>query len=51
MKDIVRIKSITEAHTIFGFEKPKHPLLTVLPINEKMTQFEYGNINYTFDFY
>lgn len=51
MKKIIRVKSITEVHEIFGFDKPKHPLVSVLPIDERMTQFDYGNNNYTFDFY
>ena len=51
MKKIIRVKSITEVHDIFGFDKPKHPLVSLLPIDERMTQFDYGNNNYTFDFY
>jgi len=51
MKEIIRIKSISEVHDIFGFEKPKHPLVSILPIDERMTKFEYGDLKYTFDFY
>ena len=51
MKKITRVKSITEVHQFFGFEKPKHPLVTVLPIDERMTKFDYGVDSYTFDFY
>lgn len=51
MKDIVRIKTIGQVHEIYGFEKPRHPLVTVLPIDERMTEFEYGDTSYTFDFY
>ena len=51
MKEIVRIKSISEVHAIFGFEKPKHPLVSLLPIDEKMTNYDYGPVSYVFDFY
>ncbi|MCI4669556.1 MAG: AraC family transcriptional regulator [Bacteroidia bacterium] len=51
MSDIFRIKSISEAHDFYGFEKPKHPLVSVLPIDERMTTFDYGERRYTFDFY
>ncbi len=51
MKKIIRVSSISEVHQVFGFDKPKHPLVTVLPIDERMTQFDYGNHHYTFDFY
>ena len=51
MKEIKHIKSIKEVHEIFGFPKPKHPLVTVLPIDERMTCFDYGEFSYLFDFY
>jgi len=51
MKDIIRIKTISEVHDIFGFEKPKHPLVSVIPIDERMTNFEYDDHSYTFDFF
>lgn len=51
MKEIVRVRTITEVHEIYGYEKPKHPLITVLPIDERMTQFDYGDVNYVLDFY
>lgn len=51
MKEIIRIKSISEVHDIYGYEKPRHPLVSVLPIDERMTGFDYGDANYAFDFY
>lgn len=51
MKEIIRIKDISEVHDFYGFEKPKHPLVSVLPIDERMTNFDYGDLKYTFDFY
>ena len=51
MKEVTRIKSITAVHDFYGFEKPKHPLVSVLPIDERMTNFDYGDHRYTLDFY
>ena len=51
MNEIIRIKTITDVHDFFGFNKPKHPLVSLLPIDEKMTDYDYGNFSYTFDFY
>ena len=51
MKNFIHIKSITEVHDLFGFDKPRHPLVSVLPIDERMTNFDYGDGSYTFDFY
>ncbi len=51
MKEIIRIKNISEIHQFYGFEPPKHPLISLLPIDERMTNFEYDSSSYTFDFY
>ncbi|MGD1845263.1 MAG: helix-turn-helix domain-containing protein [Salibacteraceae bacterium] len=51
MSEIVSIKSISEVHRIFGLEKPHHPLVSVLPIDDRMTNFDYRNVRYVFDFY
>ena len=51
MKKIIHVKSISEVHDIFGFPKPKHPLVSVLPIDERMTSFDYGDLSYTFSFF
>jgi len=51
MKEIIKISKISEVHQFFGFEPPKHPLVSVLPIDERMTNFDYGNHSYAFDFY
>ena len=51
MKEIVRIKTISEVHRIFGLEKPKHPLVSLIPIDDKITNFDYGDAKYVFDFY
>lgn len=51
MNQIIRIKNITEVHDLYGLEKPKHPLISVLPIDERLTNFDYGDSKYTFDFF
>jgi len=51
MSEITRIKTISEVHGFYGFGKPKHPLVSVLPIDERMTNIDYGDFKYTFDFY
>ncbi|MBV6652271.1 MAG: helix-turn-helix transcriptional regulator [Mameliella sp.] len=51
MKEIVRINTISEVHRIFGLEKPRHPLVSVIPINDRITNFDYGDKKYVFDFY
>lgn len=51
MSEIIRIKTINEVHRLFGLEKPNHPLVSVIPIDDKITNFKYGNAKYIFDFY
>ncbi len=51
MADLVRIKSISKVHQIFGLEKPNHPLVSVIPIDDHITNFDYGDAKYIFDFY
>jgi AraC-like DNA-binding protein len=51
VKDIIRIKSINEVHRIFGFDKPRHPLVSVIQIDDSITNFDYGDSKYVFDFY
>ena len=49
MKQIVRIKSITEVHRIFGLPSPEHPLVSVIELNDAITNFDYGDSKYVFD--
>lgn len=51
MSDIVRIQTINEVHRIFGLAKPKHPLVSVIKIDDSITNFDYGDKKYVFDFY
>ena len=51
MSDIVRIKSISEVHKLLGLQNPYHPLVSVIPIDDNMTNFDYGDNTFVFDFY
>ena len=49
--DIVTFNSISDVHEALGLEKPKHPLVSVIPIDEKITKFDYGDFTYVMDLY
>ena len=51
MDEIIRIKTINEVHRFLGLKKPSHPLVSVIPIDDRITNFDYGNAKYIFDFY
>ncbi len=51
MKEIIRIKSISEVHQTLGLEKPSHPLVSVLQIDSSISDFDYGDATYVLDFY
>lgn len=51
MSNIIQIDTISQVHDILGLGKPKHPLVSVIPIDERMTTFDYGNATYVFGFY
>ena len=51
MKNIINIDSITQVHNFLGLPKPKHPLISVIPIDDRMTQMDYGDFTYVLNFY
>ncbi len=51
MKEVIRIRNISEVHQFYGFDSPRHPLVSVLPIDERMINFDYDTASYAFDFY
>ena len=51
MGDKISINSVSQIHEFFGLPKPQHPLVSVLPINDQMTNFDYGDFTYVFDLY
>lgn len=51
MSDIIHIETIAEIHDSLGIPPPMHPLVSVIPINDKVTNYDYGDFTYTFGFY
>ncbi len=51
MKEIIRINSIGEVHRILGLEKPRHPLVSVMPLDSRVSDFDFGDATYVMDFY
>ena len=43
MNEIVKIESITQVHDFLNLPKPKHPLVSVLPITDEITNYDYGD--------
>lgn len=42
---------MNEVHKFYGLGKPKHPLVTILPITDEMTNHDYGDATYVLDLY
>lgn len=51
MTDFVHIESISDVHKVLGLEKPRHPLVSLIPIDERIANFDYGDSTYVFGFY
>ncbi|MEO1655424.1 MAG: AraC family transcriptional regulator, partial [Bacteroidota bacterium] len=51
MKEIIRIKSIRQVHDFFALARPHHPLVSVIPIDDRITNFNFGAATYVFEFY
>lgn len=51
MSNIVQFKTISEIHKALGLDKPAHPLVSIISIDERVTEFDYGDATYVFDFY
>ena len=49
--DIIHIKSITELHNMMGFEKPKHPLISVVDVSKLTHKTEFAGVRMSADFY
>jgi YesN/AraC family two-component response regulator len=47
MKKIVKIETISEAHEFLGLEKPKHPLISVLRLADKLKDLDVENVKYS----
>ena len=51
MKSIVHLSSISDVHTALGIAPPRHPLVSVIQIDEAITNYDYGDHTYIYDFY
>ncbi|WP_420547575.1 helix-turn-helix domain-containing protein [Curvivirga sp.] len=51
MNDIIRISSIEQVHKALGFSAPRHPLVSLIPIDKSIVEYDYGDATYVFDFY
>ena len=51
MSNIITIESITQVHDALGLDKPRHPLVSLLPIDKRIATYDYGDVTYVFDFY
>ena len=51
MNEIIRIETVSQVHEFYGLEKPRHPLVSVLPINDHITHFDYGEVSYALNVY
>jgi AraC-like DNA-binding protein len=49
--EILRIKTITQLHEFLGFEKPRHPLISVIDVNQLPSKKEVPMPRVTSDFY
>jgi AraC family transcriptional regulator, transcriptional activator of pobA len=51
MKEIIKIETISETHQFLGLAKPKHPLISVLRIGDKLQNLEVDNLRYSTGLY
>ena len=51
MKDLVRLESITQVHDFLGIPKPLHPLVSVIPIDGRMLNADFGNLTFVLDLF
>ena len=49
--EILKIKSITQLHDLMGFEKPKHPLVSVVDVSQLVITEEMLHIKVSMDLY
>lgn len=51
MTIIKKIKTISELHTMLGYEKPKHPLITFVDLTKVNTEPQTEEVSFVMDFY
>lgn len=50
-EDIIKIKTITQLHEMLGYEKPKHPLVSVIDVSKLKITEDLVNVKMTTNFY
>ena len=50
-EDIIEIKTITQLHEMLGYDKPKHPLITVIDVSKLKITKEFVNVKTITGFY
>jgi AraC-like DNA-binding protein len=51
MSKVFQITSVSQVHEFYGLPSPKHPLITVLPVDEKMVTTDYGDTTFLMDLF
>lgn len=51
MKKFFKVNTITEVHDFLGLPKPKHPLISVLHIDENLRNVDLANFKFSFGLY
>jgi len=51
MSNTIRINKISQIHDFLGLEGPRHPLITVLPIDERMVTANYRDTTFVMDLF
>ncbi|GAA5084267.1 helix-turn-helix domain-containing protein [Chryseobacterium ginsengisoli] len=50
-RSIQRVKTISEFHTLRGFPKPEHPLISIVDYSKIVHSKDIGEVSWVFDFY
>ena len=45
MSNIIHIETISDIHAALGLDKPKHPLVTVIPIDDRIKNYDLSLIH------
>lgn len=51
MSELTKIKTVSQVHDFLGMERPKHPLISILKINNRFREMEIEDIHYSMDLY
>ncbi|MBO9566778.1 MAG: AraC family transcriptional regulator, partial [Niastella sp.] len=50
-QEIIKIRSISQLHETFGFDKPTHPLISIIDVSEWEIAEQYVGVKYTSELY